>query len=130
MVSLLGYYLSIMAGLFKGSILIKILSYVPFLSCLLSPALLVIGQIGIVDVLISILVLLALIYVLVKYGLKIYKIGILNYSTDKMWNKLFKAIKSKEWLISYKSFKRNSFFDKLKKEWYYLVNWKERLLCF
>ena len=96
MVSLLGYYLSIMAGLFKGSILIRILSYVPFISCLLSPALLVIGQISVIDVLISILVLFALIFVLVKYGLKIYKIGILNYSTDKMWSKLFKAIKSKE----------------------------------
>ena len=96
MVCLAGYYLAIMAGMFEGSIFIKILSYIPFLSCLLSPALLVIGQIGVFDVIISILILLIFNFILVKYGLKIYKIGILNYSTDKMWHKLFKAVKSKE----------------------------------
>lgn len=95
LVSLLAYYLAIMAGVFNGSILIKVLSYFPFISCLLSPALLVLGQISIVDVLISIVVLLVFVVVAVKYGLKIYKVGILNYSTDKMWSKLFKAAKSK-----------------------------------
>lgn len=96
MICLAGYYLAIMAGMFQGSILIKVLSYVPFLSCLLSPALLVIGQIGIVDVIISIIILCIFNYILIKYGLKIYKIGILNYSTDKMWSKLFRAIKQKD----------------------------------
>ena len=57
MICLAGYYLAIMAGMFQGSTLIRILSYVPFLSCLLSPALLVIGQIGIFDVVISIIIL-------------------------------------------------------------------------
>lgn len=96
MICLVGYYLSIMAGMFDGSILIRILSYVPFLSCLLAPALLVIGQIGIFDVLIAIIVLCLTNFLLVRHGLKIYKIGILNYSTDKMWSKLFNAMKSKE----------------------------------
>ena len=96
MISLVGYYLAIMAGMFEGSIFIRILSYVPFLSCLLSPALLVIGQISIVDCLISIAVLIVFLYFTIKYGLKIYKVGILNYSTDKMWHRLFKAVKSKD----------------------------------
>lgn len=96
MICLVGYYLAIMAGMFEGSIFIRILSYVPFLSCLLSPALLVIGQIGIIDVIISIIILCIFNFILIRYGLKIYKIGILNYSTDKMWSKLFKAVKSKE----------------------------------
>lgn len=96
MISLVGYYLAIMAGRFEGSIFIRILSYVPFLSCLLSPALLVIGQISIVDCLISIAVLIVFLYFTIKYGLKIYKVGILNYSTDKMWHRLFKAAKSKD----------------------------------
>lgn len=95
-ICLIGYYLAIMAGMFEGSILIKFLSYVPFLSCLLSPALLVIGQIGIIDVIISIVVLILFNWFLIRYGLKIYKVGILNYSTDKMWKKIFKAAKSKE----------------------------------
>ena len=96
MICLAGYYLAIMAGMFQGSTLIRILSYVPFLSCLLSPALLVIGQIGIFDVVISIIILCIFNYILIRYGLKIYKIGILNYSTDKMWIKLLKAVRSKE----------------------------------
>lgn len=96
MISLVGYYLAIMAGMFEGSIFIRILSYVPFLSCLLSPALLVIGQIGIVDCLISITILIIFLYFTIKYGLRIYKVGILNYSTDKMWHRLFKAAKIKD----------------------------------
>lgn len=94
-VCLLSYYLAIMAGMFEGSTLIKVLSYVPFISCLLAPALLVIGQITIIDVFISIGLLLLFNFIAIKYGMKIYKTGILNYSTDKMWHRLFKAAKEK-----------------------------------
>jgi len=93
MVSLLGYYLSIMSGLFSGSIFIRILSYIPFLSPLLSPALFITNQIGIIDIIISIIISIIFNYLLAKIGLKIYKVGILNYSEDKMWRKIFKAIK-------------------------------------
>ena len=96
MICLLGYYLAIMAGMFEGSVLIRILSYVPFISCLLGPALLVIGEIGILDIGISVLLLCGFIYFMTKYGLKIYKVGILNYSTDKMWKRLWRAAKQKE----------------------------------
>lgn len=95
MVCLLGYYLSIMAGVFNGSIFIRVLSYVPFISCLLSPALLVIGQIGIFDVLISVLLLIGTIFLMIKYGFRIYKVGILNYSTDKIWKRFWNATKQK-----------------------------------
>ena len=92
-ICLIGYYLAVMAGMFNGSIFIKFLSYVPLISCLLSPALLIIGQISIIDSLISIVVMLLFVFICTKYGLRIYKIGILNYSTDKMWKKMFKAVK-------------------------------------
>ena len=95
-ICLAGYFLAIMSGLFDGSILIRMLSYVPFISCLLSPALLVIGQIGIIDIVISIIVLALFNWWLIHYGLKIYKVGILNYSQDKMWSRLFKAAKEKK----------------------------------
>lgn len=95
MVCLLGYYLSIMAGVFNGSTFIRVLSYVPFISCLLSPALLVIGQIGIFDVLISVLLLIGTIFLMIKYGFRIYKVGILNYSTDKIWKRFWNATKQK-----------------------------------
>lgn len=92
-ISLTGYYLAMMAGMFKGALFIKILSYVPFISAILSPSLLILGQIGIIDVLISLIVIVLTNYLLIKYGLKIYKVGILNYSSKDLWKKMFKAIK-------------------------------------
>lgn len=96
LLSLAGYYLAIMAGMFEGSPLLRILSYVPFLSCLVSPSLLMMGQIGIIDVVIAIVVLIIFIAFLVKYGLKIYKVGILNYSNEKVWKRFAKAVKTKD----------------------------------
>ncbi len=94
-VLLLGYYLSIMAGMFKGSFIIKVFSFVPLISAVLSPSLLVIGQIGIMEIIISILIMLFTLYLLIKYGIKVYKVGILNYSSTGMWKKIFKSLKNK-----------------------------------
>lgn len=92
---LLGYYLAVMAGMFKGALFIKVLSFVPLISAILSPSLLVLGQIGIVEIIISILIMVGTIYLLVKYGLRIYKVGILNYSSTDLWKKMFKSLRNK-----------------------------------
>ena len=93
-ISLLGFYLSMASSMFDGSVFIRIMSYLPFISLFLSPALFLVGQITLVDVSISVLVMVVLIFLLYKYGLKIYKVGILNYSSSNLWKKIFKAIKS------------------------------------
>lgn len=93
-ICMVGYFLATMSGVFEGSIFIRILSYIPFLSAILSPSLLVMGQIGVIDVIISFVLLLLTNWVLVKYGLKIYKVGILNYSSTDLWKKMWKAIKN------------------------------------
>ena len=95
MINLVGFYLSMMASLFEGSTFIKFISYCPFVSTMLSPVLFSLGQIGIFDVIISMLVMLFVIYLLVKYGLRIYKEGILNYSSTNIWKRMFKALKNK-----------------------------------
>lgn len=92
-VSLVGFYLAIMNTMFDGAIFIRILSYVPFISAILSPSLLVTGVIGFKDIILSILLMVVVIYLLLKYGLKIYKEGILNYSSNKLWKKMLKALK-------------------------------------
>jgi len=92
---LVGYYLSMVAGMFEGSILIKILSFVPLISAILSPSLLVMGQIGIVEVIIYTVIMVITNYLLIKYGLRIYKVGILNYSSTGMWKKMFKSLRNK-----------------------------------
>lgn len=94
-ISLIGYYLAMMAGMFKGALFIRILSYVPFISAILSPSLLVLGQIGVIDVIISMIIVTITNYLLIHYGLRIYKVGILNYSSKDLWKKMFKAIKEK-----------------------------------
>lgn len=93
LIVLLGYYLTMMAGAFKGSVIINILGYVPFISAILSPSLLVMGEFSVLDVLISIGLMGLTIFILIKYGLKIYKVGILNYSSNGLWRKMFKALK-------------------------------------
>ena len=90
-VSLVGFYLAIMNTMFDGAIFIRVLSYVPFISAILSPSLLVTGVIGFKDIILSILLMVVVIYLLLKYGLKIYKEGILNYSSNKLWKKMLKA---------------------------------------
>lgn len=94
-ISLAGYYLSMMAVMFDGSMFIKMVSYVPFISSLLSPALFVLGQIGIIDMIISIILTILVVFLLYRYGLRVYKVGILNYSSTDLWKKMFKAIRNK-----------------------------------
>ena len=92
-ISLIGYYLAMMAGMFEGSIFIKVLSFIPFISAILAPSLLVLGQIGITEIIIAIILLIITIWALLKYGMRIYKVGILNYSSKNLWKKMFKALK-------------------------------------
>lgn len=94
-VLLSGFYLSIMSSLFEGSIFIKALSYVPLLSCMLSPTLLIVDQISIVDSIISIIIMIIFIAVTYIYGIRIYRTGILNYSSDKIWRRMIKAARGK-----------------------------------
>lgn len=95
-ISLLGYYLAMMAGVFKGALFIKILGFFPFISAILAPSLLVLGQFTIIDFVIAIFVMVIVIYLLIKYGLKIYKVGILNYSSGGMFKKMYEALKAKD----------------------------------
>jgi len=91
-----GYYLAIMAGMFQGSAFLKIASYIPLISCLLAPTLYIMGEISLLDILISIILLIGLLYLLINYGMKIYKVGILNYSNEKVWTRFVKAFRREE----------------------------------
>lgn len=94
-ISVIGYYLILISASFPGSLFIKIISVIPLISVSLAPSMLLSGQITVQIVIIAIILLVALDFVLIKYGLRIYKIGILNYSEDNLWKKIFKAAKQK-----------------------------------
>ncbi len=91
-----GYYIGIMASLFQGSIFIKIVSYIPFISCLVAPITYTLLQTSLLDLGISVILLLGTCYLLFKYGIRVYKVGILNYSSSGLWKKMFKSLRSKE----------------------------------
>lgn len=93
---LAGYYLSIMAGMFQGSAFLKAASYIPLISCLLSPTLFVMGEVTMVDVTISIVLLIVFLYLIINYGMKVYKVGILNYSNEKVWTRFIKAFRKED----------------------------------
>ena len=95
-VLMLGYYIGIMAAAFKGSIFIRIISYIPFLSSMVAPITYILGETTIVDLGISAVVLLITCIFLFKYGIRVYKVGILNYSSKDLWKKVFKSLKVKE----------------------------------
>ncbi len=92
---LIGFYVSLMSSLFEGSVFIKILSFIPLISCLLTPTLLIVGQITIFDAIISIVIMIVFVIVTYIYGIRIYRVGILNYSSDKIWRRMLKAAKGK-----------------------------------
>ena len=92
-ISLAGYYLAMMSTAFSGSLFIRVFAYVPLISAILAPSLLMLGQIGIVDIVIAIVLVIITNIIFIKYGLKIYKVGILNYSSKGLWKKMFKALR-------------------------------------
>ena len=90
-----GYYIGIMASMFQGSIFIKIVSYIPFISCLVAPITYALMQTTLLDLGISVILLLGTCYLLFKYGIRIYKVGILNYSSSEIKKKMFKSLRGK-----------------------------------
>lgn len=96
LILLAGFYLSSLASIFKGSIFIKVASYLPFISSLLAPTMYTLGEFSLFDMLISILLMVVTILLLMKYGFRIYKIGILNYSDNNLWKKIFKSMKGEK----------------------------------
>lgn len=95
-VLMLGYYIGIMASAFKGSIFIRIISYLPFLSSMVAPITYILGETSLIDLVISALILFISCLVLFKYGIRVYKVGILNYSSKDLWKKVFQSLKIKE----------------------------------
>ena len=90
---MIGYYLAIYASVYQGALFIKIAAFIPFISGILAPVMYTLGEMSLLDLGISILLLIGTCGLLYKYGLKIYKAGILNYSSSNLWKKMFKSLK-------------------------------------
>lgn len=93
---LVGYYIAIMASQFDGALFIKIVSYIPMLSFLVAPVIYMLGQTTLIELGISTIISIICCVTFFHYGLRIYKVGILNYSSTKLWKKIFKSVKGQE----------------------------------
>lgn len=90
------FYLSLLAALFEGSFFIKVMAFIPLISFMVSPTLFILGQISFISVLISVILEFIFLLLVYHYGIKIYRVGILNYSGEHLWRKIIKAIKTNE----------------------------------
>ena len=95
-IMMVGYYVALMAVMFDGSIFIEIMAYIPLLSVMIAPTLYLIGEMSLISLALATLLTVVVTYFLYKYGLRIYKVGILNYSSSKLWRKMFKSLGNKE----------------------------------
>lgn len=92
---LVGYYIAIMASAFEGALFVKVMAYIPMLSFLIAPVIFLLGQISIFELALSTLICGVVTYLLFHFGLRIYKVGILNYSSQDLWKKIFKSLKER-----------------------------------
>lgn len=93
---LVGYYIALMASAFEGALFIKVISFVPLISFLVAPVVFLLGQTTLIELGISAAICVVFTYFFFKYGLRIYKVGILNYSSSKLWKKIFKSVKQRD----------------------------------
>ncbi len=84
-----------MASAFEGALFVKIVAYIPMLSFLIAPVIFLLGQISLIELIISTIICGVVTYLLFHFGLRIYKVGILNYSSQDLWKKIFKSVKEK-----------------------------------
>lgn len=92
---MVGYYIAVMASAFEGALFVKIVAYIPMLSFLIAPVIYLLGQISLLELIISTVICGVVTYIFFYFGLRIYKVGILNYSSQGLWKKIFKSVKEK-----------------------------------
>lgn len=92
---MVGYYVALMAVAFDGAVFIHVLAYIPLLSVMIAPTLYLMGEMSLLSLTCSTIVTCITTFFLFKYGLRIYKVGILNYSSSKLWKKMFQSLKNK-----------------------------------
>lgn len=91
---MMGYFMAIYASVFQGATFINVMAYIPFISGILAPVMYTLGEVSIWGLMISAGLLIITCTLLYRFGLKVYKVGILNYSSSNLWKKIFEALKN------------------------------------
>ena len=94
---MVAFYISIFGMNFEGSLFIKKMGYIPLFSPMLAPVLFINGTFGLMEVIIAALILIVLDIVVVKFGVPLYRVSILDYSQDRLFAKFKKMIKKSKY---------------------------------
>ncbi len=91
---LAGFYISIFGVMFDGATFIKICGYIPLISPLIAPNLIITGEYSIIEAIISLLILIGFDGLVIYFGIPIYRTSILSFSNEKFFQRIKKIIKA------------------------------------
>jgi ABC-2 type transport system permease protein len=89
----IGFYIGIFSIFVPDTLFSIVIAHIPLFSLFIAPALWVSGVLSWVNIVVIVLIQMALVYVLYRYGAKIYKQAILDYSGQGVFTRLWKVIR-------------------------------------
>ena len=92
-----GFYLGIFGIQFPGSVFLKVMGFLPVFSPMLAPLLFITGEMGILEVIISLFILVGFEVVLFIFGMPLYRVSILSYSQDPFFKRVKKLIQKSKY---------------------------------
>lgn len=95
---LVGFYAAIFGIQFDGAVFLKILGYIPFFSPILAPILFLSGSYGLLEIIISFVILAITTFLIIYFGMPLYKASILDYSEGSLIQKLKRVIKKAKYV--------------------------------
>jgi len=90
---LIGFYTAIFAPLLEAGTFARVMAHIPFFSLMIAPSLFISGTFTWVNMVIIILILIGSVIFFYWFGLPVYKQSVLDYSSDKVFKRLFRNIK-------------------------------------
>lgn len=89
----IGFYIGLFSIFVPDTIFSIVIAHIPLFSLFIAPALWVSGVLTWINIMIIVVIQFALVYVLYRYGAKIYKQAILDYSGQSVFKRLWKVVR-------------------------------------
>ena len=91
----IGFYIGIFSIFVPDTLFSVVIAHIPLFSLFIAPALWVSGVLSWVNIAVIVALQMALVYVLYRYGAKIYKQAILDYSGQGVFTRLWKVVRGR-----------------------------------
>ena len=91
----IGFYIGIFSIFVPDTLFSVVIAHIPLFSLFIAPALWVSGVLSWVNIAVIVALQMALVYILYRYGAKIYKQAILDYSGQGVFTRLWKVVRGR-----------------------------------